>query len=339
MKINFNGIYSLKLILVICTFIAACSVISIASPLNSNNRFPALLMFLTPSPDAPGTLESGPFNLSASIDYTSVFIDEETDDWEVLMDFEMTTVSVLFEFAPCDGVSVSAVTSFVDMGTGFLDGFLDEYHSAGSFPDYGRSERPHNEFNYYMMETDGPYWLQVENEGFKVADSVVSVKVRLSKESALFKDSGYSFSSAVKYSLKIPVGDFEQGLSSKGYDHGFFLLTQFSRDRVIYYFNPGFVLLEQPETLGADVSITNMATFFTGVSYLLNAKWTLHAQLNCFTSPFDTGIKIFDNPGVELTFGFHYKYTKRLGFEFAFSEDLAGPVPDFTVHSGVVCNF
>ncbi len=339
MKIIFNSIYYLKLLLVVGAFIFVDSAVSKASLLISNNRFPPLLMFLTPSPDAPETPEAGYFNLSVSIDYTSVFIDEEADGWEVLMDFEMTTVSVFCEFAPYEGISVSAVTSFVDIGKGFLDGFLDEYHSAGSFPDYGRSERSHNEFNYYMLETDGPYWLQVKNEGFKVADSVVSVKVRLSKESALFKDSGYSFSSAAKYSLKIPVGDFEQGLSSKGYDHGFFLLTQFSRDRVTYYFNPGFILLEQPETLGADVSITNMATFFTGVSYLLNDKWKLHAQLNCFTSPFDTGIKFFDNPGVELTLGFQYECTRKLSYELAFSEDLAGSVPDFTLHSGVVCHF
>lgn len=309
---------------------------ALSAPLSANNRFPAMLMFLTPSPDTPVIPQTGKFNLSVSVDYTSVFVDEETDDWEVLLDFEMTTVALKLEFAPCDGFSITGEMTFADIGSGFLDGFLDEYHSAFDFPDYGRSERPHNVFESYIMASGGRYWFQAENEGFKAVDSVVSLKKSIIQDYSIF---GYSTSLAVKYSLKVPIGDYDQGMSSRGYDHGLFLLSRFSKEELTYYLNPGVIFLEQPETKGADVSVSNMATVFAGVSYHMYDQWKIKAQLNCFTSPFDMGIKFFDRPGIELTLGVHYLVNEQLIFEFAFAEDLSGSVPDFTVFSGLIYSF
>lgn len=309
------------------------------SPLNQGNRFPALFMFLTPSPDSPDLPQPGRFNVFTSVDYTSVFINEETDDWEALMDFEFTTVSLAVEMRITEKVALSAGTSFVRMGDGFLDGFLNDYHKAGGFPDYDRPLRPNNEFAYYIRETDGPYWFKAERNGFRPVDSVVSAKVQLVKGVQFPKDSGYAFSMGLKYSLKLPTGDAKQGLSSNGYDHGLFFLTTFSKKQMTFYLNPGFIIVDAPETEGADIDIANMATLFSGLTYALSEKWAVTGQLNCYSSPFDIDIRFFDYPGIELTLGFNYKYSKRLSFECAFSEDLAGSVPDFTVHSGLKCHF
>ncbi len=338
MQIDFNRVYCSVLIIVFLLLTGHSNAAEYIAPLHQNSRFPALFMFLTPSPDSPD-VPNGRLNVFASIDYTSIFINEETDDWEVLIDFEFTTVSLALEMRLTDGLAVSAETSFVRMGKGFLDGFLNEYHKAGGFPDYDRPERPNNEFGYYIREANGPYWFRAKRNRYSPIDSVVSVKFQFVKERDLLQGSDYSFSSAVKYSLKLPTGDVGQGLSSDGYDHGFFLLTKFSKNQMNYYLNPGFILLDKPETSGASVDIANMATLFAGATYLFNERWTLIAQLNYFSSPFDMNIHFFDNPGLELTFGFNYKHSKRLSFEFAFSEDLAGSVPDFTVHSGLTCNF
>ncbi len=339
MKIDFNRVYFSVLIVVFLLFTSHSNAAEHVAPLNQGNRFPALLVFLTPSPDTPCLPEYGRFNFSTSIDYTSIFIDEESDDWQILMDFELTTISLALEMRLTDRVAISGKTSFVRMGKGFLDVFLDEYHKAGGFPDYGRPERPHNEFEYFIREVDGPYWFKGKRGGFSPVDSVVSVKVQFAKNIQLLSDSEYCFSSAVKYSLKVPTGDVDQGLSSDGYDHGLFFLTKFSKNKMIYYLNPGFIIPEQPVTSGADISISNMAALFAGVTYLYNEKWALLAQLNCLSSPFKMDIRFFDNPGAELTMGFNYKHSRSLSFEFAFSEDLGGAVPDFTVHSGLRYNF
>jgi len=37
---------------------------------------------------------------------------------------------------------------------GFLDGFLEDYHDAFGFPDYGRKNRPNNDF-LYEVRRDG----------------------------------------------------------------------------------------------------------------------------------------------------------------------------------------
>ena len=307
-------------------------------PFNQGNRFPSLFMFLTPTPDSPD-LPPGNITTSVLADYSSIFINEYSDDWEAIVDLEYTTITILLETTVFDRFSIKAEIPFVAMGNGFMDGFLEEYHNAGHFPDYGRIERPHNEFTYYIKEVDGDYWYQASAEGFRPADTILSVKIPVSVNTRLSFLPEYNFSSTIKYSLKIPTGDKTQGLGSGEYDHGIFYLTKLTKGRFTYFISPGFILLETPETPGLDITIKNMGTLFGGVVFSYEKNWQFSAQLNCFNSPYDFDIDAFDFPGIELSFGFRHKFSKNTSIECTFSEDLVGVVPDFTLHSGWTFSF
>jgi hypothetical protein len=63
------------------------------------------------------------------------------------------------------------------LGAGFMDGFLEEYHDTFGFSDYGRSERPKNEF-LYEVKRDGALIIQGKS-GVRLGDIRLALKKSL----------------------------------------------------------------------------------------------------------------------------------------------------------------
>ncbi|RPJ78214.1 MAG: hypothetical protein EHJ94_09790, partial [Deltaproteobacteria bacterium] len=53
-------------------------------PLKSRNQFPPFLMFINPLPVSPVTLPHGEARLSPAIDYSSILVDQDSGNWELL---------------------------------------------------------------------------------------------------------------------------------------------------------------------------------------------------------------------------------------------------------------
>ncbi len=301
-------------------------------PLHVRNHFPPHLMLLRPVPDSPVQLPLKHLELSVSADYASVFVDERSEKWRVLMDMEMAVLDLGLRYGITEKLALSLDLPLISMNAGFLDGFLDEYHSAFGFPDYGRSKRPKNEFAY-VMQKDGEDLFHTESGGCHLGDASVSAKLSLADES--FWEIPVSLS--LSYTLKMPTGDKSQGVGSGGFDHGFFLLSQARFSRFTTYLNVGYILLSDPETSGPDLSVRDMLTLFAGAEYRVSNSWTLSAQLDYYTSPFEnTGISQLDDDSLGLALGLGYKLSSCMGLEFAFGEDLTHAAPDFTVHARLI---
>ncbi|MBF0508485.1 MAG: DUF3187 family protein [Deltaproteobacteria bacterium] len=296
-------------------------------PLQVKNQFPPHLMFLTPLPESPKLLPQGKFQVSAGVDYSSVFVDESSRNWTALIDMEMLALRLSATYGLWDRVNLSLHGVWISMNSGFLDGFLEEYHNAFGFPNYGRERRPKNEFAYYLRK-NGQDWFRPQSGGVYFADSTAEAKFALLEE----KQTGF-FTGSLAYTVKLPTGDYERGYGSGRADHGLFLLTQSRVSSFVIHFSPGVILLTDPVTLGPAVPVRNLYSAVLGLEYLLNDSWNLLAQLNYYRSPFgDTGIKQLDDDSLELAVGFTCRLTPQTGLEFAFCEDLSNSAPDFNVH-------
>jgi hypothetical protein len=297
-----------------------------ASPLPQVSRFPLLFMVMTPgaySPDLPDNRLA----LSLDVDYSSVFVNKETDHWTVLMDMEMLTVTPGFELRLGSRMSLGFHLPLVGLSAGFLDRPLADYHEAGSFPDYGRSHRPHNEFAY-AVEKDGRPWMDPDTGGLHTADSRLDLKYLFHHDS--------DRTSALLFSVKLPTGDADMGLGSGHADLGLFALNRLGRGLLIWTLSPGLIVPHDPDTLGADVRFRTMACLFAGAEVRTSELLQLNAQLNIFTSPLShTGIDALDRPCVELGLGLAWHLGPDLAVSLSFHEDLAGPSPDFTVRTGI----
>lgn len=301
-------------------------------PLQVQNRFPLHLVFLTPRPTDARLPAKGAFQTTIAVDYSSVYVNERQDGWSALVDMEMGVVDVSIVYGLTRKFSIGVQVPLVSMNSGFLDGFLENYHDAFGFSNYGREERPDNRFAYEMRK-NGRTWIQGDTDGFSWADATVSGQLHLFE----INGSGSWIGSLVG-SIKLPTGDEKRGYGSGRFDAGLFVPTQWEGERWAFYLMPGYIWRADPETRGADVSAKESFSLFGGASYIAGPRWHWYAQLNCSTTPIEkTGISLLDDGAVELTLGFRRILSERASVEVAFCEDLfTQTAPDFNLHLALV---
>lgn len=316
----------LRLALCLIILSGAGAGLALAGPLAQSSRLPLMFMVMTPEAERPDLPENR-LALDLDADYTSVFVNKSSERWRVLIDMEIATVTPGFELRLGNRMSLGWRLPLVSMNDGFLDGPLNDYHEAGSFPDYGRLHRPENVFAY-VVEKDGRAWFSPDKGGLHPADSRLNLKYRV--------HSGPDWAAALMYSLKLPTGDEKKGLGSGNIDQGLFLLSRLTSGALTWTLNPGLIVPRDPDTLGATIKFRTMACLFVGAEYHANDDVSLTVQLNTFTSPLsDTGIDTLDRPCVELGLGLVCRLAPGLTLDASFNEDLSGPSPDFTVRTGI----
>lgn len=337
-----ENIFILRIYIAVILLLSFCALTSAGAekgPLYVRNQFPPHLMFLRPVPKAPAPVSQDRLSLSLSADYSSVFVNKQSDEWSALIDMEMTVLEFSLEYGMTEYLSLSLDAPLVSMNKGFLDGFLEDYHHALHVPNYGREYRPKDEFAYSIRK-NGSEWFSAESGGLHPADCSITTKFRLigEKERAFQRRSILLPDQlSLAYTLKLPAGDEDKGFGSGRSDHGFSLFSRFRFDPVALYLNPSVVFLADPET---EMPIRNtLYGLFAGLEYMFSDSLSLSAQLNYYTSPFEnTGIRHLDEETVELALGFTYDLSSSVTLEFAFCEDLSHSAPDFNLHLRLACD-
>jgi hypothetical protein len=135
------------------------------------------------------------------------------------------------------------------------------------------------------------------------------------------------------YQIQLPSGEEKSGFASGSYDHRLMLPFAHTHNRLKIFLTPGVHLPGKPETVAADIHTRPFASLLLGTAYAYDSELTLVVQLNGYTSPLErTNIPKLDDGSLELGLGFHYRFSRGLGMEFAFTEDLTRAAPDFNLH-------
>lgn len=282
-----------------------------------------------------GLPDAGSLKSTLSVDYNSVYVDEQSRDWSALVDMEMTVIELALEYGVTQRLSIGAQIPFVSMSNGFLDGFLENFHDAFGLPNYGRGDRPDNSFAYRMSK-DGLSWLDGDSEDLQWADMTVSGRMHLFTTGSSAKWSG-----TLLASIKLPIGDEALGYGSGRADAGLFFPNQWEGRKWTLYLMPGYIWHSDPETQGADVSARNSFSMFGGLGYASSDRWKWFLQVNYSSSPIEeTDIDVFDDGAVELTLGFRRTLNDNWCVEFAFCEDIfTRSAPDFNLHLGLIWSY
>jgi hypothetical protein len=152
-----------KIILLYLSFIIisfySSTTYAFEGPLQVKNQFPLFL-----DVDAP-FLETASIenSFSANFSYSSVYLVRESSEWSIGLDMEIAELDLRFRKNIKDFIEVGVDLPFLSFNSGFMDDFLRSYHNAFGFPDYGRSNRPDNEFLYEEGQKRGRFYL--ENAG------------------------------------------------------------------------------------------------------------------------------------------------------------------------------
>jgi hypothetical protein len=301
-----------------------------SGPLQSTNRLPLHLLFLKPRPVPVHGPARGDLEVGVAAEYSNTYFDYRNNHWDVLMDMEMMVVELSLVYSPASRTALRLDLPFVSMGSGFLDGFLENFHDALGVSNYGREKRPKNEYAYRVAK-DGLSWVQGEQGTLEIADTVVSGQYELFKNSGALNISG-----SLLMSLKLPTGDPDRGLGSGAFDFGLFIPMRWSAEPWSFFLMPGAAFIGDPQTRGADVSARNTVTLFGGVAYEYSPRTTWLVQLNYYTSPIEqTGLEDLDDGSLELDIGFQRALAEYCVMEFVFGEDLTRALPDFNLRLGL----
>jgi hypothetical protein len=204
-----------------------------------------------------------------------------------------------------------------------MDDFLNAYHSAFGFPDYGRHNRPDNKF-LYEVSRNGELVVRGENGRIGIGDVKLTFKKPL-----LTGDTSIS----LRGEVELPTGDSKTGFGNGSADAGVGIIVDQKISNVFMsYLNFGAVF---PGDLRGHekIELTNFVYGGAAVEADLWKNVSLLGQVFVQSSPFpETGIGSVDRTAVLLSFGGRY-YSGKNSFELSFTEDpnTAG-APDFSLN-------
>ena len=299
-------------------------------PLQTVNRFPLHLLFLTPKPVSPDIPRRGEVGAIVSLDYSNTFFDHSSSQWDVLIDTEMAVLGIDVAYGLSSRWAARLDLPIVSMYDGFLDGLLENFHDALSVGNYDRHNRPKNDFAYSASKA-GHLWFDGRPDRFEPADMTLSAQYNL-----LQPKLRRPLTSSLLISLKLPTGDESAGFGSGNFDLGFFLPSKWTFGVWTLYAMPGFGFIGDPDIGDLEVAARDVYAMFAGTAYDYSDDWTWLLQVNAYSTPLEfTGIGELDDGAVDLSVGFHYRVAPHWLVEFAFTEDLTRTAPDFNARAAL----
>jgi len=295
-------------------------------PLQGKNQFPLFLPVNEPNFEKAAMENS----FSASFSYSSVYLVRESTGWSAGLDMEIAELNLRLRKTFRDSIEFGIDLPVMSFSSGFMDGFLNRYHDAFGFPDYGRSRRPDNKF-LYEVRKNGRLILRGENGHIGIGDARLSVKKPM-----VIGDPAVSIGGEIEF----PTGDAESGYGNGSFDAGIsVLIDKVVSERVKTYVNLGVVM---PGDLKGhqEVDLREFVYGEAALEAMIGKDFNLIGQVLIQGSPWPkTGIGQIDRTAVLLSLGGRY-HSGNNCFEFSLTEDpnTAG-APDVTFNVTFKRNF
>lgn len=296
-------------------------------PLGVSNSHPLLFAAGSPSLSEARCRSRVDVNFT----YSSTFLLESSSRWDLGIDLEAALLEIRARVLLAKTLEASVEVPVMSYNSGFLDGFLESYHDALGFPDYGRSLRPHNDF-LLSVSRDGNPVVRGEAGGTGLGD------VRIGLKKALYTGDPYV---SVRGYLSLPTGDSDKGFGSGSLQSGAAVLVDKALGRrVMAYLNAGYAITDELKAL-EDVPLKDYAFGGAALEWRAWDGAALIAQFFIQGSPFgDTGVDNIDDPPSVLAFGGRFRVGEAQAVEFSFSEDpTTSGAPDFMVGLGYSISF
>ena len=299
---------------------------SFDGPLQVRNQFPIFL------PLDPPYLESAAVRDSATValSHSSVYIVVTAEPWTVNMDLELTELNIRLKKTLGTRTELGLDIPFLRPTAGFLDRPLANFHDALGTGDYGRHERPYNEFLYELLYQGMPVIIP-ESDKAGIGDVRVTVKRVVNDAKPLV---------SLMANVELPTGDAKTGYGNGSIDAAFAVLVDLDMgNRYRGYGNVGVVV---PGDLKGYQTIPMRTYAYAGFG--IEAAWwerfSVIVQTVVSGSPYPTtGIRQVDWPGILLTFGGRYSFgSSSLEFSLTEDPDTAG-APDFIANVTYMMSF
>lgn len=313
MKIKYNFILFLFIIF------SSSVVYSFDGPLQVKNQFPIFLHANQPYLEKASMENS----FSVSLSHSSTYTVQNSSSWIINMDMEITEFNFRYKRVIKDFVEFDMDVPLLAFSDGFMDGFLDEYHSTFGLPDYGRNNRPKNDF-LYEIRRDGALVIK-DKTGIGLGD------IRLAVKKPLIVSDGFSL--GIKGDVELPTGSAKKGYGNGNLDAGIsVLLDKGISESIMTYWNFGAVF--PGDVKGHQkIDLENFIHGGVAVEAAVRNNFSLLAQLQGQSRIYPkTDLIAVDRTAYLLIFGGRY-YSGKHSFELSLAEDInTSGAPDFIIN-------
>ena len=174
------------------------------TPFYTRNQSPLVQIFGLPAIGNASLLPDGKADARVIVDLANNYVDDSNPRESILLDGESTRLTLDFRYGIARGFECGVEIPYLFLNGGFLDGFIESYHSAFGFPQGGRDQAPRSRF-LYRYQRDGLQRLKIDTSSAGLGD------IRLNGGWQLHRgENKPERAAALRGSLKLPTGDSDQ---------------------------------------------------------------------------------------------------------------------------------
>ncbi len=304
-----NHIIKFAALVILLLIMPVSTAISFEGPLQVKNQYPIFLHADQQYLEKAAMENSMSYSLSHSSTYTV----QQSGEWTINLDMEITEINFRYRRIIKDLFEFNLDLPIIILGGGFMDGFLEDYHDTFGFSDYGRSERPHNDFLY-----------EVKRNGNTIIDGKSGINIgdiRLAVKKPLLSSDNFTLS--LRGDVEIPVSSAKEGYSNGSFDAGVsVLLDKRITDRIMTHFNLGYVF--PGDVKGHErLDIKNFVHGGAAIDAVLSENWNFIIQVQGQSAIYpETDLRAVDRDAWLIAVGGRYQ-TETGTLEFSLTEDLS----------------
>lgn len=302
------------------------------TPFRTGNMSPLVQIHGLPVPDSARILPRRQAEATLSADLANNFAIDETGRDAITLDGETYRFALDLRYGFAEGVEGGIEIPAVAHSGGFLDGFVEWFHSAFGFTNGGRDEFP-TEKLVYRYRRDGSDRFRLEDGGAGIGDIRLTGGVRL-------YDQGTENPGAValRAALKLPTGDSGRLRGSGSVDFSLWLAASDdyslgSWGHLTIFGNAGGTVMGDGKVLKEQQR--NLAGFGTVGFGWSPADWIAIKVQTLWHSPLyqGSGLRELANESLVITSGGTLAFSKRTTLDIGVSEDLSvKTAPDVVFH-------
>ena len=300
------------------------------TPFYTQNQSPLVQIFGLPSIGEASLLGPGKADTRLIIDLANNYVDDQNPRESILLDGESTRLSLDARYGIKRDWEIGLVIPYVVQSGGFLDGFIENYHSAFGFPQGGRDQAPRNRLLYRYVK-DGQERLKVSDSSSGLGD------ISLNGGWQVWGGKNQPSAVALRASLKLPTGSSSQLHGSGSWDLSLWMTG--SHDWKVTY---GHLTLFGAAGLmgmtGGDVLEDQQRDWvgFGGLGVGWSpVRWiAFKVQANGHTSFYkDSDLRELNHHSIQLTMGGTLAFSDRVSLDLGVTEDvIVKTSPDVVFH-------
>jgi hypothetical protein len=302
-------------------------------PLKTRVQNPLYLQFLALPIESAQPLGKTQMQTEVQTTFSNVFEYRTTGNTQLTFDMEIWRTALTYEYGITDNLDLKIELPFLSTMGGFLDEFIQSYHTTFGFPNGGRELEPNGQYRFLLIN-NGVTLFDAPSSPFGLSDMTLRAKF-------LLPESWHHLpiKIAVAPYIKLPTGKITNGFSSGYTDLGAALLVEADYRRFHFVTQAGMVIVSGHEKID---SILRNAFFQFGqsVEFQITNGLSAIAQLTGNTSAFTnvsaselTNIALDLNLGVAGSLPLNQRVLNEIYYQFSFSEDAMGhgPSVDFSL--------